>query len=68
MHGRQAHYDAALHVVVCMRMLNAVPSCSAGDCLHHGLHCQVCLQQIDQMMSLVSHGSMEDHAIKTIHV
>ena len=56
MHGRQAHFDAALRVVACMRMLKGVPSCSAGDCLHHGLHCQVSwhLQQVDQVSILCS--------------
>ena len=59
MHGRQAHPDAALCVVACVRMLNGVFSCSAGDCLHHGLHCQVRwhLLQSNHMPTLCSHGS-----------
>ena len=60
MHGRQAHPDAALCVVACMRMLTGVLSCSAGDCLHHGLHCQVRwhLQQSDELMTLCSHAGI----------
>ena len=50
------HSDAALCVVACVRTLKGVSPCSAGDCLHHGLHCQVRwhLLQSYHMMPLCS--------------